>query len=247
MRLDLNADLGEGCANDPEILALVTSASIACGFHAGDPETMWRTLESAARNGVAVGAHPGFADRAEFGRRELRVAPEQLFAELIYQLGAFAEMARVAGLEPRHVKPHGALYNLAARDAETAEVVVRSIERTNPSLILFAPPGSILAHVATGHQLRVSHEVFADRNYLPDGTLVPRTRPDALLTDAEAAAARIVSLITSGSLPAIDGTPLLLQADTVCVHGDSSQAVAFTRTLRAALITAGVSLRPAIA
>ncbi|MEO8351286.1 MAG: 5-oxoprolinase subunit PxpA [Chthoniobacteraceae bacterium] len=243
MRLDLNADLGEGCANDAEILSLVTSANIACGFHAGDAETMWRTLERAKKNGVTVGAHPSFADRAEFGRRELPIPPGQLFAELIYQLGAFAELARAMGLEPQHVKPHGALYNLAAREAETADVVVRSVVSANPKLILFAPPGSVLARTASEYQLRVAREVFADRNYHPDGTLVPRSHPHALLTDAESAAARMVSLLTDGSLPSIDGTPLMLEADTVCVHGDSPQAVAFTRTLRAALVTAGVALR----
>jgi 5-oxoprolinase (ATP-hydrolysing) subunit A len=240
--IDLNADLGEGCGSDLELLSLVTSASIACGFHAGDPATMQATLSAAKDAGVAVGAHPSLADRDHFGRRELPITPKEAFAIVSYQIGAFAALAQAVGLRPQHVKPHGALYNMAARDPILAEAVARAIASTDSSLLIFTPPASALAQAAQTLGLRVAREFFADRNYLSDGSLVPRNHPDALLHDPSAAAARVLRLLREGVVRTSDGTDLALQADTVCLHGDTPEAVEFARSLRAALLTAGIQL-----
>lgn len=241
-RIDLNADLGEGFGSDAELLPLVTSASIACGFHAGDPRTMHETLAAAKSARVAVGAHPGFADRENFGRCELALSPDDVFALVAYQIGAFAALAHAAGLRPQHVKPHGALYNMAARDHAVAEPVVRAIAACDMSLVVFAPAGSALATVAERHGLRVAREYFADRNYLADGSLVPRSRPDALLHDPVAAAARVLRLLRDGVVRTVDGTDLLLKAETVCLHGDTAETIGFAKALRIALTAAGVEL-----
>jgi UPF0271 protein len=240
LSIDLNADLGEGCGGDLDLLPLLTSASIACGFHAGDPATMQATLVAAKDAGVAVGAHPSLADRDHFGRRELPINPEEAFALVSYQIGAFVALAHAAGLRPQHVKPHGALYNMAARDPLLAEAVVRAIVSTDSSLIVFAPPESALAKAAQTLGLRVAREFFADRNYFSDGSLVPRSHPDALLHDPSAAAARVVRLLHENTVRTIDSTELAIQADTICLHGDTPDAVEFANSLRAALLTAGV-------
>jgi UPF0271 protein len=240
--IDLNADLGECCGSDRELLSLVTSASIACGFHAGDPATMMTTLSAAKQSGVAVGAHPGFADREHFGRRELPVTPEETFALVAYQMGAFAALANAAGLHPQHMKLHGALYNMAARDNALANAVARAVATTDPKLVVFAPSKSSLAQASTSLGLRVAHEFFADRNYLPDGSLIPRTDPDAILNDPSAAAARVIRLLREGVVRTSDGSDLALKADTVCLHGDTPEAVDFAKSLRTALLADGVQL-----
>jgi 5-oxoprolinase (ATP-hydrolysing) subunit A len=240
--IDLNADLAEGCGNDLELLSLVTSASIACGFHAGDPATMHAILSAAKDAGVAVGAHPSLADREHFGRHELPITPEEAFALVSYQVGAFAALSNAVGLRPQHVKPHGALYNMAARDPILAEAVARAVASAGSSLVVFAPPGSALANAAQTLGLRVAREFFADRNYLFDGTLVPRTHPDALLHDSSVAAGRVLRLLREGVVCTSDGADLALQADTVCLHGDTPEAVEFAKGLRAALLTAGIQL-----
>lgn len=242
LSIDLNADLGEGAAGEGGLLALVSSANIACGFHAGDPRSMTASILAAKAAGVAVGAHPGLADRENFGRRELPVTPGEVFALVTYQVGAFQAVATSLGVRPNHVKPHGALYNMAARDPALAEAVTNAILAVDRRLLLFAPAGSALACAAAAIELRVAREVFADRNYLPDGSLVPRTRPDALLHDAEEAAERVLRMLREKVVRAVDGSDVDLEVDTICLHGDKPEAVAFAQKLRAQLSAAGVKV-----
>jgi UPF0271 protein len=240
--IDLNADLGESAASESELLALVSSANIACGFHSGDPGSMRASILAAKKAGVAVGAHPSLDDRENFGRRDLPVTPDEVFALVAYQVGAFQAIATGHGVRPNHVKPHGALYNMAARDPALAEAVARALLAVDRSLILFAPGGSALARAAAALKLRVAREVFADRNYLPDGSLVPRARPDALLHDAEEAAERVLRMLRDQAVRAVDGSHVRVQADTICLHGDTPKAVAFAEMLRRKLEAAGVSV-----
>jgi UPF0271 protein len=242
LSVDLNADLGEGAATEAELLGLVTSANIACGFHAGSPVSMTASIRAAHAAGVAVGAHPSLADRENFGRREWPVTPEEAFDLMIYQLGAFQAVAFSVGVRPNHVKPHGALYNMAARDSALADAVARALLAVDRTLILFAPGGSALATAASALGLRVAREVFADRNYQSDGALVPRTQPGALLSDAEEAARRVVRMLRENVVRTIDGNELAIHADTICVHGDTPDAIAFARTLRTHLASTGITM-----
>jgi UPF0271 protein len=226
--IDLNCDLGEGCAYDAELMPLITSANIACGFHAGDPATAHAALRAAARHGVQVGAHPGFPDREHFGRRELARSEEQVFEDCAYQVGALAGLARAVGLAVRYVKPHGALYNMACRDDAYARPVVAAAALF--ALPVMGLPDSRLQAVSIGRCPFVA-EGFADRRYLPDGSLVPRSRPDAFVEDPVAAVRQAKWLIQEHGVR------------TLCVHGDNPQAVAFVRELRAALTRQGFSLR----
>ena len=244
LSVDLNADLGEGAGHDEELLALVSSANIACGKHAGSAAMMRASILAAQRRGVAVGAHPGFNDRENFGRRELALRSEEIFALVLDQLGAFHSIAKESGIVPRHVKPHGALYNMAARDEEIADAIARAICAIDRKLIVFAPAGSELARAATANELEIAREVFADRNYLPDGALVPRDHPEALLHDPEAAANRVFGMLRDNSVTAIDGSNVPVQAETICVHGDTPGAVAFARELRLALHQMGIVVSP---
>ena len=241
--VDLNADLGEGAGHDDELLALVTSANIACGFHAGDAETMRRSIETARDHKVAVGAHPSLFDRENFGRKELSVRPDEIFDAVVYQLGIFQAIADAAGVCPNHVKPHGALYNMAVRDRELADAIGRGVAKIDTKLILFAPQHSALARGGTANGLQIAHEAFADRNYLSDGSLVPRTRSDALLHDPEEAAARVVRMLRDGRVKSVDGADVDVRAETVCVHGDTPGAVDFARVLKSRLEEENVSLR----
>jgi 5-oxoprolinase (ATP-hydrolysing) subunit A len=241
--VDLNADLGEGAGHDDEILAFVTSANIACGFHAGDAETMRRSIEAARDRKVTVGAHPSLFDRENFGRKELPVQSDEVFDAVVYQLGVFQAIAETAKVLPNHVKPHGALYNMAARDAELAEAVARAIAKVDMRLILFAPQNSALAMAGETKGLQIAHEVFADRNYLSDGSLVPRSRPDALLHDPEEAASRVVRMLREGKVRAVDGVDVDVRAETICLHGDTPGAVEFARALKSRLEKEGVSIR----
>lgn len=242
LSVDLNADLGEGAATESELLGLITSANIACGFHAGSPISMSTSIRAAHAAGVAVGAHPSLADRENFGRRELPITPEEVFALVAYQVGAFQAIATSLGVRPNHVKPHGALYNMAARDAALADAVAHALLAVDRALILFAPGGSALAAAGAAIGLRVAREVFADRNYQPDGGLVPRTQPNALLLEAEEAAVRVVRMLRENVVRTIDGSDLAIRADTICVHGDAPDAVDFARKLRAHLATAGITV-----
>jgi UPF0271 protein len=230
--VDLNADLGEGAGHDNEILDLVSSANIACGFHAGDPASIFASIQAAHERGVAVGAHPSFADRENFGRTEMTIPPEEVYSLVSYQIGAFQALARAAGAEMNHVKPHGALYNMAARDRSLADLIARAIFTIDPQLILFAPSESPLDLAATELGLQTVSEVFADRNYLADGALVPRSRSDAFVHDPVEAADRILRMLSEGKVRAVDGTDVTVFAATVCVHGDNPRAIEFVRQLR---------------
>jgi UPF0271 protein len=241
--VDLNADLGEGAGHDDELLALVTSANIACGFHAGDAETMRRSIEAARDRNVAVGAHPSLFDRENFGRKELPVKPDEVFDAVIYQLGIFQAIAEAASVRPNHVKPHGALYNMAVRDHELADAIGRAIAKVDKKLILFAPQNSELARAGTANGLQIAHEVFADRNYCSDGSLVSRSRPDALLHDPADAAPRVLRMLREGKVRSVDGVDVDVRTETVCLHGDNPEAVEFARALRSRLEKEGVSIR----
>ena len=238
LRIDLNCDLGEGAGHDAELMPLITSANIACGAHAGDEATMRATVELAQRHGVAIGAHPGYVDRASFGRREMALSGAALRELVTSQI---ATLARFAPL--RHVKPHGALYNLAARDAAVAAAVAGAVRAADASLVLFALAGSELVRAGRAAGLRVAEEVFADRTYQRDGSLAPRTNPGALITDENLAVAQVLRMVREGVVRATDGTDVAIKADTVCVHGDGPQAVALARRLNAELRRAGIELR----
>jgi UPF0271 protein len=240
LSIDLNADLGEGARHDDELLALVTSANIACGFHAGGVPMMRDSILAARARGVAVGAHPSFDDRENFGRREMPLPAHEVFSLVVYQVGAFHALASSLGATPRHVKPHGALYNMAARNEEMADAIVRAITAVDRKLVLFAPPESALSRAAEAAELQVAREVFADRNYLPDGSLVPRDHPEALLHDPVEAANRVYGMLRENTVRAIDGTDVRVEADTICVHGDTPGAVEFARELRLALHQMGI-------
>jgi UPF0271 protein len=242
LSVDLNADLGEGAGHDDELLALVSSASIACGFHAGDAETMRAGVCAARDRGVAVGAHPSLFDRENFGRKELPVGADDVFQAVKYQLGIFRAIADAAGVRPNHVKPHGALYNMAARDSAIANAIAQAVAAEDGELLLFALPQSELARAGEAHGLRVGREVFADRNYMADGSLVPRTRSDALLHDPHEAAERVIRMLREGVVRATDGADVSVNADTICVHGDTPGAVQFARELRTELERAGIMI-----
>jgi UPF0271 protein len=241
-RIDLNCDLGEGAGHDAELMPLITSANIACGAHAGDEATMRATLELARRHGVAVGAHPGFADREHFGRRELALAPDAIRELVRDQTRRLQELARASGLEVTHVKPHGALYNLAARDAAVAQAVAVAVRECGTELVLFGLAGSLGLQVAADAGLRTASEVFADRTYQPDGALTPRSRPDALVTEEAAAVAQVLRFVREGRVRATNGVEVPVRADTVCLHGDGAHAVEFARRLRAELARAGIAV-----
>lgn len=243
MRVDLNADLGEGAGHDGELLQLVSSASIACGFHAGDPVSILASIRAASERGVAIGAHPSFADRENFGRKEIALPAGEVFALVAYQLGAFHALATAAGTRVNHVKAHGALYNMAVRDEKMAEAIAHAVLAIDSSLLFFAPGESVLERAARSAKLRVVREVFADRNYLADGSLVSRTRPDALLHDPEEAAGRVLRMLRDGVVRSVDGKDVEVRAETICVHGDTPGAVAFVRVLRASLENSGVSIQ----
>lgn len=240
LSVDLNADLGEGAGHDDELLALVTSANIACGIHAGDAILMRTSLRVAKQRGVAVGAHPSLPDRENFGRREISLPAGEIFALVLYQMGAFQALAHSLGTKPQHVKPHGALYNMAARDEEIADAIVRALRAIDPKLILFAPAQSALSRAAEANEVHLAREVFADRNYMPDGSLVPRDQSEALLHDPEEAANRVFGMLRDNRVRAIDGSEIAVEVDTICVHGDTPGAVEFARELRIALHQMGV-------
>jgi 5-oxoprolinase (ATP-hydrolysing) subunit A len=241
--VDLNADLGEGSGHDAELFELISSSNIATGFHAGDPSSMFDSICAAKEKGVAVGAHPSFVDRENFGRKEIAVPTPELFAQLVYQLGAFQSMALAAGLRPNHVKPHGALYNMAVRDEKMAEAIGHAIMAVDSSLMLFAPANSAMERAARKAGVEIAREIFADRNYLNDGWLVPRTRPDALLHDPKQAAERVLRMLREGKVRSIEGRDIDVRGETICVHGDTPGAVDFARELRTQLENEGVKIR----
>jgi UPF0271 protein len=243
LAVDLNADLGEGSGFDDQLLRLVSSANIATGFHAGDAHSMRIAIEAAQANGVAIGSHPSLFDRENFGRKETNATADEVFDAVVYQLGIFHAIAERAGATPAHVKPHGALYNMAARRADLADAIARAIKQVDAALMLFALPESELMRAGQGHGLRVVPEFFADRNYLANGSLVPRGRPDALLSDPEAAAARVLQMLAQGKISAVDGNEIALRGETICVHGDTPGAVEFAHSLREHLQINNVDVR----
>lgn len=241
--IDLNADLGEGVGQDAALLPLITSANIACGAHAGDADTMRATVELAQRHGVAIGAHPGFADRANFGRMERPAGPAEVAALVVAQIARLQEIAEAAGAAVSHVKLHGALYNQVSRDRELSEAAVAAIRSMGKHLILYALAGSELEKAARqAPDFAVVPEVFADRTYQSDGTLTPRSRLEALIHSPEAAVAQVRRIVREGRVRATDGTDVPLRAGTICVHGDGPAAVALARRLRAALEADGIEL-----
>lgn len=245
--LDLNCDMGEGfgawtMGDDLALLDHVSSANIACGFHAGDPATMRRVVGAALARGVAVGAHPGLPDLVGFGRREMKVSPADAYAMTVYQVGALAGFAQAAGGRLHHVKPHGALYNMAARDRALADALAQAVHDLDPSLVFYGLAGSAMVDAARALGLRVAEEVFADRAYEDDGRLAARGTPGAMIEDADAALAQVRGML-QGQVRARSGAWVALRADTLCLHGDQPGALHFARTLRAALAADGVVLR----
>ena len=245
MRVDINADIGESfgiytLGDDEALLGSVTSGNIACGYHAGDPSVMRRTVRLAQRAGVAIGAHPAFPDLAGFGRREFDAAPEEIEDLVLCQIGALSAMAMAEGLRLQHGKAHGALYAMAARRQELAEAVARAAVSFDPSLILIGPPGSELLSAGRRLGLRVAAEVFADRAYGSDGSLVPRRMPGAVLDDPASVVERAVRMLREGVVIACDGSIVSVRADTICVHGDTSGAGMIAARLRTGLEEAGI-------
>jgi UPF0271 protein len=249
MKIDLNSDLGESygpwvMGDDAKILDCVTSANIACGGHAGDPETMFKTLRLAAERGVKVGAHPGYADREGFGRRVIPMQPAEIGRLVVAQVGALMALARLAGTQVQYVKPHGALGNLAAADITVAQAIVSAVRSIDPALGILAISGTQLEHAARAQGAPVFSEIFADRAYLPNGQLVPRSQAGAVLHDAKQAADRLIGFLRSGRMPVAGAEPIALQADSVCVHGDSPEAVEMARQVRLRLEAEGVTVAP---
>ena len=247
--MDLNSDVGESfgrweLGDDAAMLALVTSANVACGFHAGDPTTLRRTCALAADRGVAVGAQVGYRDLAGFGRRFLDVSPGELADDVVYQIGALEGMCRVAGTRVRYVKPHGALYNAIVHHEAQAAAVVAAVKAYDPALPVLGLPGSAFLAAAEAAGLRTVREFFVDRGYTAEATLVPRSQPGALLHDPDEVTARVLRMVTDGVVTAVDGSEVRVAADSACVHGDSPGAVAMATAVRAGLEAAGVPLRP---
>ena len=245
--IDLNCDMGESfgaytIGADEAVMASITSANVACGYHGGDPSVMRRTIRLAREAGVAVGAHPGFPDLVGFGRREMRIAPRDVEDMVVYQIGALAAIARSEGVSLSHVKAHGALYNMAVTDNALAGALARAVMAVDPALIFFALPGSELARAASALGLQVALEGFADRAYEPDGTLTSRSRAGAVIHDVDAVVARALRMVTEGTVTASEGSTLEMRVDTICTHGDTPGAQALTRALRTSLERAGVTV-----
>lgn len=236
-QIDLNCDLGESFGHyvlgqDELILDLVTSANIACGYHAGDHNVMSKTVSLAVEKQVSIGAHPGFPDLMGFGRREMQLSPDEVFHLVLYQVGALQAFTRYYGTQLQHVKPHGALYNMAATRLQYAEAIAKAVRAIDPELILVGLARSELVKAGQKQGLRVAQEVFADRTYQSNGTLTPRTQSNSMIHDPEEGARRVLQMIEQGVTIATDGTEIEIQADTVCIHGDQPAAVAFAKRLR---------------
>jgi UPF0271 protein len=241
--IDLNADVGEGMA-DEDLLPFVTSVNVACAFHAGDPSTMDETVAAALARGVRVGAHPGFPDRANFGRERMEMPADAIEKLVLYQVSALDGFVRSRGGTLAHVKPHGALYHMAAEFPDVARAIAEGVRRLHPALVLLGAVGSMMLEAGREAGLAVAAEAFADRRYLPDGSLVPRSRKDALLTDPDDAAAQAVSIARDGFAVATDGSRLTLRADSLCLHGDTPGAASIARRVREALRSEGIRVAP---
>ena len=248
MQIDLNGDVGESfgayeIGHDAALIPILTSANIACGFHAGDPGVMRATVALARQHGTAVGAHPGFPDLVGFGRREMNATPREVEDLVAYQIGALAAIAAAQGVRLAHVKPHGALYNMAARDLDLADAIARAIAAVDPSLALFGLPGSQSLEAAQRHKVRAVSEAFADRAYRRDGSLVPRNEPGAVIDDEQIVVTRAVAIARERMVVAADGTRVPLDVQTICVHGDTPGAAVLASRIRKALNDAGIQVR----
>ncbi|MDY5014490.1 MAG: 5-oxoprolinase subunit PxpA [Eubacteriales bacterium] len=248
-KVDLNCDLGESFGAytiglDARVIPHISSANVACGYHAGDPAVMRKTVAMAARAGVAVGAHPGFPDLVGFGRRNMTVSPDEAYEYMLYQLGALSAFAKAAGVRLQHVKPHGALYNMAGKDASLAAAIARAIYDFDPSLILLGLSGSAMLTEGEKLGLRCAKEVFADRGYNEDGSLVSRKLPGAMITDEDLAIERVLRMLEHGEVEAVTGKVIPIEADSVCVHGDNEHAVEFVTKIRAAIEAHGMQVAP---
>jgi UPF0271 protein len=248
-RIDLNADLGESfgpwpMGTDEALMASISSANVACGFHAGDPSVMRRTVALAKANGVAVGAHPGFPDLVGFGRREMSATPDEVADMVLYQVAALAGVAASQGVRLQHVKPHGALYNMAVRNRELAEAIARGTAAFDRKLILFGLPDSELLRAGAKAGLRVAAEVFADRAYEPDGSLASRSKAGSVIHDQQEVVARAIGMVRDGVVTATNGSVINLRADTLCLHGDTPGAATLARVVREGLDQAGIRVLP---
>ena len=248
MRIDLNSDLGESFGSyrigmDDEVIKYVSSVNVACGWHAGDPVIMERTVRMAKENGVAVGAHPGFDDKQGFGRRKIQLPADEIRVMMKYQIGALMAFLQSEGMKMQHVKPHGALYNMAMVDGDIADAVCKAIYEVDPSIYLLAPAGCEMDLAAQRNGLKIAREVFADRAYQEDGTLVPRSLPGAVLHDPEEILARVLRMGKEGKVTTIDGNDIDISADSICVHGDNEKALRIVETIKNGLEQAGIELR----
>ena len=251
-RIDLNSDLGEGygpwkMGDDARMLGIVTSANIACGGHASDPETMFQTLKLAQDNGVNVGAHPGFNDREGFGRRLIPMQPDEIARMCAAQIGALQAIASQVGIRINFVKPHGALGNLAARDRSVADAIVSAVQNIDPGLAMLAISGTQAEVAAAEAGAPVYSEIFADRGYQSNGQLVPRGQPGAMITDPDVAADRLINYLETGLMPVVDGSPIRLEAHSICVHGDSPEAVEMATVIRNRLAACQIAIEPFMA
>ncbi|MEK4357815.1 5-oxoprolinase subunit PxpA [Paenibacillus sp. FSL M7-1455] len=245
LSVDLNCDMGESfgryaLGTDAEMMEYITSANIACGFHAGDPSVMRRTVRMAVQSGVSIGAHPGLPDLAGFGRRPMEVSAEEVYDMVTYQVGALQAFVKQEGGTLKHVKAHGALYNMAAADRRLADAVARAVHETDSSLILYGLAGSALIAAGRAMGLRTASEVFADRTYRDDGTLTPRNMPGSLIADPDRAVDQVLQMVREGAVSAASGRTIPIEADTVCIHGDGEHALSFAGSLRAALEREGI-------
>ncbi|WP_096437834.1 LamB/YcsF family protein [Alteribacter populi] len=247
-RIDLNSDLGESFGNytigqDKEVLSLVSSANIACGYHAGDHNVMHETVKKAADNKVGLGAHPGLPDLVGFGRRYIEVDADDVYNMVVYQVGALQAFVTIRDTKLQHVKPHGALFNMAAKDPVIAQAIAKAVQDVDSSLILFGLAGSELIKEGRKRGLHVAQEVFADRTYQPDGTLTPRTQPNAVIHDEDEVVERTLRMVREKIVRAEDGSEISIQPDTICVHGDTPQALTFVTRLKNELLKAGVDIK----
>lgn len=247
-QVDLNCDMGESfgaykMGNDEAILDFVTSANIACGFHAGDPSTMRKTVKLALEKGVGIGAHPGFQDLTGFGRRNMFVSPQEAYEFVVYQIGALYGFVKSEGGVMQHVKPHGALFNMAATDAALSEAIAEAVYAVNPELVLFGLSGSEIVKAGEKIGLRTANEVFSDRTYQADGTLTSRKEANALITDTETAIGQVVRMVKDGMVTSTDGKEVTIQADTICIHGDGVHALDFARRISQTLKTSEIDIR----
>lgn len=247
--VDLNSDVGESFGAykiglDEEVLNYVSSANIACGWHAGDPIVMRKTVEAALKNGVGIGAHPGFFDIMGFGRRSMAVSPNEMKQYIIYQLGALHGFVKAVGGKMQHVKPHGAMYNMAAKDDKLAEAIIDGIWEVDRDLIVLGLSGSKMVNAAKEKGLKAANEVFADRAYNSDGTLVARSLPGSMILDKNIAISRVIRMVTEGKVTAINGEDMNIKVDSICVHGDNPEAVEFVRLIKEALSRANAEIKP---